>query len=75
MWVTPDAPSIDPETGAGQMNGTEFLFSAPQVVRTYLAAQGVKSVLVIPLCSKGQVNRSSRWAKKSWTRSCASGEA
>jgi DNA-binding NarL/FixJ family response regulator len=56
MWVTPDAPLIDPETGAGQMNGTEFLFSAPQVVRTYLAAQGVKSVLVIPLCSKGQVN-------------------
>jgi len=28
----------------------------PEVVRTYLAAQGVKSVLIIPLSAKGQVN-------------------
>jgi signal transduction histidine kinase len=28
----------------------------PEVVRTYLAEQGVKSVLIIPLSSKGQVN-------------------
>jgi signal transduction histidine kinase len=28
----------------------------PEVVRTYLVAQGVKSVLIIPLSSKGQIN-------------------